>query len=94
VLYGVTFSFVTPPYIAGFVQLVGCLFFIHGTVCLSDILGRRGIPKGARTWVYVLSVLFGFYALLALGVISPWYFRVAGRQSPTPQLKDLEERTV
>ncbi len=90
-LYIVAFSFPVPFYILGLTRIVGCVLFIHGTVCLSDILSRRKMPKGPRTWIYVLSVLFGFYALLALGVVSPWYFRAAKSQGPESVLKDLEE---
>jgi hypothetical protein len=66
-----------PFYLAGSLRLSGCFLAVLGTVCLSDILNRRKVSKNGRTWVYVLAVLFGFYALVALGVVSPWYFRAA-----------------
>lgn len=66
-----------PFYLAGSLRLAGCFLAVLGTVCLSDILNRRKASKNARTWVYALAVLFGFYALVALGVVSPWYFRAA-----------------
>ncbi len=81
--------FTLPFYAAGVVRFLGCLLFMQGTLCLSDILSRRRVSRAGRTWVYVLSVVFGFYALLALGVISPWYFRAARLAGP---VKGLEEK--
>jgi hypothetical protein len=75
--YAVAILVPLPFYLAGSLRLSGCFLAVLGTVCLSDILNRRKVSKNGRTWVYALSVLFGFYALVALGVVSPWYFRAA-----------------
>lgn len=79
-----------PYYLAGTARVLSCLLFVQGTVCLSDILHRRGIGFAARTWLYVFAMIFGFYALFALGVISPWYFRAAQLAGAG---KVLEEKT-
>ncbi len=89
----VAFSLAIPlPYWAvGITRIFGCLLFIQGSACLSDILLRRKVSRAARSWVYVISVVFGFYALLALGMISPWYFRAARLAA---RAADFEERTT
>jgi hypothetical protein len=80
-----------PFYGAGVVRFMGCLLFMQGTLCLSDILSRRSVSRAGRTWVYALSVVFGFYALLALGVLSPWYFRAARLAGPVKVLEEKEK---
>jgi nitrate reductase NapE component len=81
-----------PFYVEGVARLLGCLLAIYGSVCLSDVLHRRKVAKGGRTWIYVLSIVFGFYALVALGVVSPWYFRAAKAKDAALKAESLGER--
>lgn len=60
---------------SGFVRLVGTLLFIQGCQCLSQILAYRQVRPRVRTTVYSLSVVFGFYMLVAVGMIGPWITR-------------------
>ncbi len=74
-----------PFYGAGLVRFLSAVLFTQGSLCLSDILSRRRVMKTRRTWIYALLVVFGFYALLALGMISPWYFRAARKAGPVKE---------
>ena len=64
------------PWGVGVGRILATLLFLQGCVCLSLILNRLGTSFVARTLIYSLGVVLGFYALLALGVVSPLYFRV------------------
>lgn len=59
----------------GLFRVAGCLMFIQGTVCLSEILARREIRPRVRTLIYSLAILIGFYALVGIGAMSPFIFK-------------------
>jgi hypothetical protein len=59
----------------GFYRLMSCLFFVQGTVAFSRWMEIRGLRVGTRAIIYTLSILFGFYLLVGMGVVAPWAFR-------------------
>lgn len=58
-----------PFYVSGIARFLCCLLFMQGTLFLSSALARRNVARGRRTWVYGISVVFGFYALIVLGMV-------------------------
>lgn len=60
---------------SGLVRLVGTLLFIQGGLAVSRLLARRQARPRMRTLVYSVSVVFGFYMLVAVGMMSPWIAR-------------------
>ncbi len=74
-LFAVSALLPVPFYVSGTARVLGCVLFIQGCVCLSDVLQRRAVAAPTRTVLFSFLVVFGFYALVAIGVISPWYFR-------------------
>ena len=82
VLFGV--AFVANVFIAdarvhhvssGVVHIVGVLMFMQGCMSLSELMFRKTARSRVRTFVYSLAVLIGFYAVVGIGVISPWALR-------------------
>lgn len=73
---------------SGAVRLLGALLFVQGAVCLSVVMHQRGAAPRLRTLVYLAAVSLGFYALVGLGVVSPWFFR---KRAALPLNKELEE---
>ncbi len=62
-------------YWGGGFRLVGALVFIQGCVLLSSLMDARQVAPRIRTLVYLVSILLGFYALVGMGVVGPWFFR-------------------
>ncbi len=75
----------------GVFRLVGALVFIQGCVVLSNLMNLRQVAPRIRTFVYLVSIFLGFYALVGMGVMGPWFFRRRPRSLAT--LKTLEEGT-
>jgi hypothetical protein len=59
----------------GIFRLAGSIMFVHGSICLSELLSRRVLRPRVRTLIYSLAIILGFYALMGLGVMSPWILR-------------------
>jgi hypothetical protein len=59
----------------GCLFLVGALMFIQGCIWLSNLMSKRLVAGGTKTFIYSLAIILGFYALLGVGVVSPWLFR-------------------
>jgi hypothetical protein len=57
---------------SGLVRLTGSLLFIQGCMTLSQVLKKRNARPRTRTLVYSFSVVFAFYALVVVGLLSPW----------------------
>jgi len=66
-------------WVGGVFILLGSLMFIQGTLLLSEILARRLVRPRARTLVYSVAVVAGFYAVMGMGVITPWFMRKKNR---------------
>jgi hypothetical protein len=66
---------------SGIVRISGALLFIQGCMTLSSVMHRRQVRSRVRTLVYSLSVVFAFYALVVVGLLSPWVGR--WRRLPT-----------
>ncbi len=60
---------------SGLYRLAGTVLFIQGTVCLARLMEVRKVTQRGRTVAFGLAVLLGFYALVGLGVLSPWILR-------------------
>ncbi|NBX68122.1 MAG: hypothetical protein EBR01_04045 [Proteobacteria bacterium] len=81
-------------YLAGGIfRVLSGLMFIQGTICLSVVFSQRGIRRGVRTLVYSVAILLGFYALVGMGIMSPWILRKRRGVSPQAPLNQLEEQT-
>lgn len=75
--------------LGGSFRLVGSLMFIQGCICLSRFLELRGIRSGlVRTLTYLFAILFGFYAVIGMGVVSPWFFKRGSGKLANLQLRD------
>jgi len=92
--------FLTLTVTSNFQYLVGGIFrvlsgfmFIQGSICLSVMLSQRGVRHGVRTLVYGVAVLLGFYALVGMGIMSPWILRKRRGVSPQISPNNLEEQT-
>jgi hypothetical protein len=59
----------------GLVHIVGVLMFAQGCICLSELMSRKAARPRVRSFVYAFAVLLGFYAVVGIGVISPWALR-------------------
>jgi Predicted membrane protein (DUF2232) len=79
--------------ISGVFRVLSGFLFIQGSICLSIVLEQRGVRKNIRTLIYCLSVLLGFYALVGMGMMSPWILRKRREVSPQISLSKLEEQT-
>ncbi len=66
-------------YLGGVFRLVGSLVFIQGCVVLSNLMNGRQVAPRIRTLIYLVSILLGFYALVGMGVMGPWFFRKRAR---------------
>jgi hypothetical protein len=88
--------FVTSDYqylVGGLFRVLSGFMFVQGSVCLSILLAQRGVRHSVRTLIYCVAVLLGFYALVGMGVMSPWILRKRGRISPQILMNNLEEQT-
>ena len=56
----------------GIFRPLSMLLLIQGTIALSRVLARRILSPWIRSWIYVLALTFGFYALIGAGAIAPW----------------------
>jgi hypothetical protein len=79
-------------YWGGVFRLLGSLIFIQGCVALSNLMEIRQVAPRVRTFVYLVSIVLGFYALVGMGVVGPWLFRKRLRPSAVLPRK-LEEGT-
>lgn len=61
--------------VGGLFRIACCIMFMQGTICLSDIMARKGIRPRARTVVYGLAIVLAFYVMVGVGVLSPWFFK-------------------
>jgi hypothetical protein len=67
--------------------------FIQGSVCLALFLEQRRVRRGVRTLIYSMATVLGFYALVGMGIMSPWILRRKNRVSPQILRTNLEEQT-
>ncbi len=81
-------------FVSGMFRVLGTLLFVQGMVTLSNALAIKGTKRGTRALVYFFSCTVAFYAVIGLGVLSPWFFKNKGKRSAdTPTVK-LEEVSV
>ena len=72
--------------------LVSVLLFIQGSITLSHLLQTKGYSRGIRGFIYAALTIFGFYALVALGLMGPWILnRRARTVAPSSASKLVEE---
>jgi hypothetical protein len=76
--------------IAGFLDLLVAVFFIQGCVTLSVFLNQKRFARGTRAVIYSLFIVFGFYALVGLGLMSPLIF-LKKRRTANLQNRPIEE---
>lgn len=79
--------------VGGVFRVLSGFMFIQGSICLSIMLSQRGVRHGLRTLIYCVAVLLGFYALVGMGIMSPWILRKKGGISPQILPNNLEEQT-
>ena len=60
---------------SGVFRLAGALMFIQGCIFLSEVLSRKMVQPRSRTFIYSAAILIGFYALMGVGVVSPWILK-------------------
>lgn len=87
-------SVVTGPVhhlVSGMFRLLGTLMFIQGMITLSTALAIKQARKGTRAVVYVFSCVVAFYAVIGLGVLSPWFFRKNSERLSQMTTAKLEE---
>ena len=58
----------------GVLKVLSAFLFIRGSISLSILLAHKQLSMMMRTVFYGVSIVFAFYAILALGIISPWLF--------------------
>ncbi len=88
---------VTGPFhhlVSGVFRVLGTIIFIQGIVTLSNAMALKGAGRGARAIVYVFSCTVAFYAVIGLGVLSPWFFRKNRDRLAEKQDVKLEEVSV
>lgn len=61
-------------WIAGLLHLFFVVFSMQGTTVLSVFMAQKNWKSGVRALVYVGFILVGFYALVGLGLMSPFVF--------------------
>lgn len=80
--------------VAGIFRVLGTLLFVQGTITLSNAMTIKGVKRGTRAVVYVFACTVAFYAVVGLGVLSPWFFKKNGKRlAEVPSVK-LEEVSV
>ncbi|NBX77262.1 MAG: DUF2232 domain-containing protein [Proteobacteria bacterium] len=77
-------------WLAGLLHLLFVIFSIQGTTVLSVFMAQRGWKSGPRALVYVGFLFVGFYALVGLGLMSPFVF-IKKNSLMGCQAKPLEE---
>lgn len=60
---------------SGLLRVVGVVMFIQGCVFLSLLLCKKKVSHGAKTLIYPVLLLLGFYAVVGMGVLNPWLTR-------------------
>lgn len=60
---------------AGVSRLLGVLMFVQGCIYLSEMLARKMVRPRVRSLIYSISIVFGFYAVVGIGIVSPWFLR-------------------
>lgn len=81
-------------YLAGGIfRVLSGFMFIQGTICLSIVFSQRGVRRPVRTLVYSVAIVLGFYALVGMGILSPWILRKRREASPQVLSNQLEEQT-
>jgi len=61
-------------WLAGLLHVFFVFFSIRGMTVLSQFMAQRGWKSGLRAFVYVGFLFIGFYALVGLGLMSPFVF--------------------
>lgn len=79
--------------VGGLFRVLSGFMFVQGSICLSVLLAQRGVRRGVRTFIFCVAVLLGFYALVGMGVMSPWLLRKKRGISPQILPINLEEQT-
>jgi hypothetical protein len=77
-------------WLAGLLHLFFVIFSVQGTTVLSTFMAQRGWKNGPRALVYVGFLFVGFYALVGLGLMSPFVF-IKKNSLMGCQTKPLEE---
>jgi hypothetical protein len=77
--------------LGGIFRVLSGFMFIQGSVCLAVLLQQRNVRKGIRTLIYIVATVLGFYALVGMGIMSPWILR-RNRISPQILKENLEEQ--
>lgn len=60
------------PFLGALMGLLRSWMFIQGTVVLSRWLKHQKVSAERKALIYSLGVFPGFYALMGLGIVSPW----------------------
>lgn len=76
--------------LAGCLDLLVVVFFIQGCATLSVFLNHKKFARGTRAIIYSLFIVFGFYALVGLGLMSPLIF-LKKRRAAILQNRPIEE---
>jgi hypothetical protein len=79
--------------VGGIFRVLSGFMFIQGSVCLALFLEQRRVRRGVRTLIYSMATVLGFYALVGMGIMSPWILRRKNRVSPQILRTNLEEQT-
>ena len=80
--------------ISGLFRIVGTILFMQGMVTLSTALSIKGTKRTTRALVYFFSCTVAFYAVIGLGVLSPWFFKNKGNRLDNVPVVKLEEVSV
>lgn len=75
------------PVLGGLAQIFGALLLIQGLVCLSVGLARFAVPSRARTLIYVVSIVVGFYILIGAGALGPVLLSSSFRTKKLEEIK-------
>ncbi len=63
------------PALGGLLILLATFCLIQGCVLLSNLMKARNLGRSLRGAIYCVSIFFGPYLLIVLGLISPFFFR-------------------
>ena len=66
--------------LGGASRLFATLLFIQGCAIFSTALAQKAVSVRVRTLFYSLAIVFGFYAVIGMGVAGPWFSRKKGKE--------------
>lgn len=62
-------------WLLGLYRVSASLMFIAGSVCISQVLARKGTSPRLRTVIYSSLMVLGFPIVVGVGVLGPWFLR-------------------